>query len=224
MSTGPCVRRAVITAAHSFNSYWHVQLIKLLWSILLTVSTLLLIFNPTYHQQTSRQGNWKPFACSVAKECLTLWDPVDCSPPGSSVHGIYQARILEWVAISSSRGSSRLRDQNCISCIDGILYHWVTWEDRKHFKLWSFLLPPSLEMWTVRVQRRKLLDRVSGSPRGGWSHLEAVVHTQARQRELSWRGIIALLHREERCARLCGTNIPTMAGFKLPVWSHWVWS
>ena len=41
------------------------------------------------------------------QSCLTLWDPMDCSPPGSSVHGILQARILEWVAISSSRGSSR---------------------------------------------------------------------------------------------------------------------
>ena len=40
------------------------------------------------------------------QSCLTLCDPVDCSPPGSSVHGIHQARILEWVAISFSRGSS----------------------------------------------------------------------------------------------------------------------
>ena len=41
-----------------------------------------------------------------AQSCLTLCDPVDCSLPGFSVHGILQARILEWVAISSSRGSS----------------------------------------------------------------------------------------------------------------------
>ena len=44
--------------------------------------------------------------CSVAKSCPTLHDPTDCSPPGSSVHGILQARILEWVAILFSRGSS----------------------------------------------------------------------------------------------------------------------
>ena len=45
--------------------------------------------------------------CSVliAQLCLTVCDPMDCSPPGSSVHGIHQARILEWVAMSSSRGS-----------------------------------------------------------------------------------------------------------------------
>ena len=46
----------------------------------------------------------------VAQSCLTLCDPMDCSPPGSSVHGILQARILEWVAISFSRGSSQPRD------------------------------------------------------------------------------------------------------------------
>ena len=45
-----------------------------------------------------------------AQSCWTLWDPVDCSPPGSSVHGILQARILEWVAMPSSRGSSQPRD------------------------------------------------------------------------------------------------------------------
>ena len=44
--------------------------------------------------------------CSVSQSCLTLWDPMDCNPPGSSVHGILQARILEWVAISFSWRSS----------------------------------------------------------------------------------------------------------------------
>ena len=48
--------------------------------------------------------------CLVAKSCPTLRDPMDCSPPGSSVHGISQARILEWVAIPFSRGSPRPRD------------------------------------------------------------------------------------------------------------------
>ena len=43
-------------------------------------------------------------------------DPKDCSPPGSSVHGILQARLLQWVAISSSRASSRPRDLTCVSC------------------------------------------------------------------------------------------------------------
>ena len=50
---------------------------------------------------------------------LTQWDPVDCSPPGSSVRGILQARTLEWVAISSSRGSSRPRDGTRVSHFAG---------------------------------------------------------------------------------------------------------
>ena len=54
--------------------------------------------------------------CLVAQSCLTLCDPMDCSPPGSSVCGISQARILEWVAISFSRGSSWPRDQTRVSC------------------------------------------------------------------------------------------------------------
>ena len=63
---------------------------------------------------------------SVAQQCLTFCSPMDCSFPGSSVHGILQARILNWVAVSSSRGSSRSRDQTLISfsfCTGrGILY------------------------------------------------------------------------------------------------------
>ena len=54
---------------------------------------------------------------------------MDCSPPGSSVRGIAQARILVWVAISFSRGSSRPRDYTLISCTGRwILYHGNTWE------------------------------------------------------------------------------------------------
>ena len=65
--------------------------------------------------------------CSwVIKSCLTLCDPMDYSPPGSSVHGISQARILKWVAISYSRGSYPPKDQTHISCIARrILYHWA---------------------------------------------------------------------------------------------------
>ena len=53
----------------------------------------------------------------VAQSCLALCNPVDCSPPGSSVRGILQARILEWVVIPFSRRSSQPRDQNWVSCI-----------------------------------------------------------------------------------------------------------
>ena len=53
----------------------------------------------------------------VAQSCPTLSDPMDCSPPGSSIHGIFQARVLEWDAIAFSRGSSWPRDRTQISCI-----------------------------------------------------------------------------------------------------------
>ena len=67
--------------------------------------------------------------CLVTKLCVTLCHPMDCSPPGSSIHGIFQARILEWVAISFSRGSSQPRDGTHVSCIDRqILYYWATRE------------------------------------------------------------------------------------------------
>ena len=52
----------------------------------------------------------------VAQSCPTLWDPVYCSLPGSSLYGILQARILEWVAISFSRGSSQPRNRTRVSC------------------------------------------------------------------------------------------------------------
>ena len=61
------------------------------------------------------------------QSCSTLCDLMDCSPPGSSIRGIPQASVLEWVAMPSSRGSSRLRNQthiSNISCIDKwVLYH-----------------------------------------------------------------------------------------------------
>ena len=63
----------------------------------------------------------------VSKSCLTLCDPEDCSPPDSCVHGISQARILEWVAISSSRASPWPRDWTQVSCTGRwILYQWAT--------------------------------------------------------------------------------------------------
>ena len=55
----------------------------------------------------------------VTQASLTLCDPMECSHPSSSVHGILQARILEWVAIPFSRGSSQLRDWTQVSCIAG---------------------------------------------------------------------------------------------------------
>ena len=59
----------------------------------------------------------------ATQSCLTLCNPMDSRPPGSSVHGILQARILEYIVIPFSRESSCARDQTWVFCIAGILYH-----------------------------------------------------------------------------------------------------
>ena len=65
----------------------------------------------------------------VAQSCPTLCDPIDCSLPGSSVHGIFQAIVLEWIAISFSRGSSWARDQTQVSrIVDKRFTVWATRE------------------------------------------------------------------------------------------------
>ena len=70
-----------------------------------------------------------PCCCLAAKPCPTLCDPMDCSPPVSSVHGMSQARILEWVATSFFKVSSRPRDRTHICCTGRwILYYWATRE------------------------------------------------------------------------------------------------
>ena len=67
---------------------------------------------------------------SWLQSCLILCDPMDCSLPGSSVHGILQARIMEWVAIPCSKGPSRPRDRTLVSCTAGRFFAmWATKED-----------------------------------------------------------------------------------------------
>ena len=77
-------------------------------------------------QKTKRQSTYCMYA-QLLQSCLTLCDPMDCNLPGSSVHGILQARILESVATPSSRGSSQPRGQSHISYVSCIckwvLYH-----------------------------------------------------------------------------------------------------
>ena len=85
---------------------------------------------------TPLQPSWFQCSCpglfqwsEVAQSCPTLCFPMDCSPPGSPLHGISQARILEWVATSFSRGPSRPRDWNRVSGIVG--RHFTVWDTRE---------------------------------------------------------------------------------------------
>ena len=89
----------------------------------------------TYGYQWEIRGgiNWEIgidmyTVCVCTQSCLTLCNPMDCSLPGSSVHGIFQARILEWIAISSSRVSSQPRDPALHLLHWQADYHWATWE------------------------------------------------------------------------------------------------
>ena len=99
----------------------------------------------------------------VAQTCPTLCDLMDGSLPGSSIHGIFQARILEWVAISFSGGSSQLRDRTRVSCIAGkgfIL--WAMQSSQLHHSLQTCLRSfQSGYWWTssqcLRSHRRKAL-------------------------------------------------------------------
>ena len=91
------------------------------------------LYLPSAQQARVSETRELAFPCArvhvFTQWCPTPCDPMDCSPPGSSVRGILQARTLEWVAISSSRGSSWRRDRICISCLSRrTLYHCSTWE------------------------------------------------------------------------------------------------
>ena len=113
------------------------------------------------------------FSCSVVSDSLRphefshchIWlffDPTHCSLPGSSVHGILQARILEWVAMSFSRGSSQHRDQIYISCLAGGLYCWATQEAQSTIFRFRRAAPPSKKKnplynsWYIFKKSRKI--------------------------------------------------------------------
>ena len=110
----------------------------------------------------------------VSQLCPALCNPMDCSLPGSSIHGIFQARVLEWGAISFSRGSSRPRDRTLLSyssCIGRwILY--ITWE--AHPRDEGVLILPSEPFRTLPTQHFQtrtggflLLGEIGNSLLGG---------------------------------------------------------
>ena len=100
----------------------------------------------------------------VTQLCLTVCHPMDYSPPGSSVHGILQGRILEWVAILFSRGSSLPRDRTQVSCVSGRCF--TVWalgksETPLNFKIWELEGDQLMGTWSqsesVKVRGINLL-------------------------------------------------------------------
>ena len=77
-------------------------------------------------------SNANRYTCSITQSSPTFCNPMDCSPPGSSVCGIFQSRILEWVATFYSRGSSQPKDWTHISCIGRQILCHCTWETHTH--------------------------------------------------------------------------------------------
>ena len=99
---------------HSRSIHSFISALHFIWKRVIGESLLSLRWEAAVLSITFRR------VCSVARLWLTLWDITEGSPPGSSVHGISQARILKWIAISSSGGSSWPRDWtrfSCVSCI-----------------------------------------------------------------------------------------------------------
>ena len=86
----------------------------------------------------------------VSQLCLTLCDPMDCSLPGFSVHGILQARILEWIAIPFFRGFSWPRNQTQVSCLAGRFF--TIWATREALKGWEQVLNP---VTSILIRRRE---------------------------------------------------------------------
>ena len=105
----------------------------------------------------------------VAQSCPTLCDPMDGSPPGSSVHGILQAKILEWVAIPFSRGSSQPRDRTWVSCITV-----------RFFTLWDTREAPSLKTGLAQ-----------------WEQGSRALFRNKRARLIGFRVFLCLLSKQE---------------------------
>ena len=92
----------------------------------------------------------------VCQSCLTLCNSMDCSSPGSSAHGILQARILEWVAVPFSRGSSRLRDQIRVSCITSRFF--TIWATREGYSIPRNRNSQVMQWWRTRLPMQEMQE------------------------------------------------------------------
>ena len=153
--------------------------------------------NNYYSGRNYQKYQW---ACK-AKTCMPshaqfFWDPINCSPPGSSVHGISQARILEWVAMSSSRGTSPPRDWTQVS----VYFRSESrpgprgrmWNVRVVFHGGSMWQDPSSDSWQTQEGIRRLgrEGRASVQPDCsfcGLSHLSSAGHALPTAARENWR-------------------------------------
>ena len=139
---------------------------------------------------------WEPYLIShfclylalVAQSCLTLCDPVNCSPLGSSVHGILQARILEWVAVPFSRGSSWPRDQTWVSRIAGTF-----------FTVWAIMEAVFIFNYSSNsVDYSAIKKNTFESVLMRWMKLEPIIQSEVSQKEKHQYSILTHIWNLER--------------------------
>ena len=147
---------------------------------------------------------------SVVSNSPTLCDPMDCSPAGSSVHGILQARILEWVAIPFSRGSSWLRYQTLGSCIAGRFF--TIWATGEALSIWY------LELFLLELQSVTFSSGFSVA-RGQWCRGQTS-SIRVEQRFSSRM----ILHNHHHCWTLTPTPAPTPGIFGNVLRSYWLYN
>ena len=135
----------------------------------------------------------------VTQSCLTLFNPMDCSLPGSSIYRIFQARILEWVAVSFSRRSSQPKDWTWVSRIVGRCFtiwatrevivcgcfhekHWAGWSTSWNQDCWEKYQQPQICRWhhPYGRERRRIKEPLDENERGEW---ESCLKTQHSENE-----------------------------------------
>ena len=129
--------------------------------------------------------------------CLTLFNPTDCSPPGSSVHGILQARILEWVATPFFRGSSQPSDQTWVSRIAGWFFTiWVTREALEDITLSEINQSQKDKLYESTYGKQIHRDRRQN---GGYQRLGK---GEMRSYTVSWIQNVSFVRWKEFCGRM----------------------
>ena len=116
---------------HSNRFKYQYNFCSLLWLLMRTV-IMVIWENGLFRESAVRRGQILTAKSLVTQSCPTLCNPMDCNLPGSSHHGIFQKRVLEWVAISFSRGSSQPRNQTWVSCFAG--RYFIIWAIREAIK------------------------------------------------------------------------------------------
>ena len=162
--------------------------------------------------------------CSVAQWCPTLCNLTKCSRPGSSVHGIIQARILEWVAMPSSTGSSWSMDRNHVSCIPelagGFFTTGATWEAPcMYIHKYLCLLWQRLSFSRMRFSQHWIHNELCSPHQEIWVGSCSGMFRHQNIQVVFWQDNHCLIHMEEKIYRLLLSSVQ----FSCSVMSDFLW-